>query len=387
MGEPFGAQPRGLDSAALLLSGPRGRRMLLDLAVQTEEARGDVSGEASLGYAVFHAAYGLEPADRCGALFTFSSDGSPDSGTPDLPEYSVAEVPDRLGRVPLTEPTAEQLFDALMVAVDTARYWQEPDGDDLLAGQPEIIDQLRRVAEVVAGSPHTDWWFTPTVEDGQWAVQWEGATPVAPLTEHSEVLKEARQAQIEGEARARRERPDDLSENWTGSWWSKPPFAVPSSTRALAGGAPVKLSCVEDGFGWDRGEAQRLGVPPGLRIFEIDSAAAWADLCRRFPLEVTAEVRHDWFRTTGRAGTWIIPDWAGVAETYDAVHLQVGAYLAAAGRVIPVAPGSGFSDAASMIAGWDPDETFWFTHRVRYTDEPVAWVAVDTDGGRRWSNY
>ncbi|KAM9863713.1 hypothetical protein ACI1US_00412 [Leucobacter sp. BZR 635] len=257
----------------------------------------------------------------------------------------------------------------------------------MLAAQPEVVAQLHRVAELVAGSPHTDWWFTSVVEREQWAVQWEGAMPIAPLTEHPGVLTEARQEQIEGEARARRERPEDPSENSTGNWWSKPPFAVPSSTRALAGGAPVKLSCVEDGFGWERGETQRLSVPGGLRVLEIDSAAAWADLCRRFPLEATGEVRHDWFRTTGRAGTWIIPDWAAVAEAYDAVHLQVGAYLAAVGTAIDVPADSGFEGAASVIAGWDPDETFWFTHRVRYTGEPVAWEAVDTDGGRRWSRY
>lgn len=102
---------------------------------------------------------------------------------------------------------------------------------------------------------------------------------------------------------------------------------------------------------------------------------------------MTGEVRHDWFRTTGRAGTWLIPDWAAVADAYDAVHLQVGAYLAAVGTAIDVPADSGFEGAASVIAGWDPDETFWFTHRVRDTGEPVVWEAVDTDGGRRWSRY
>lgn len=209
------------------LAVPRGRRMLLDVAVEAEAARDDATRETSLGYAILHAADGLEPADRRRLLFTFSADGSSSASRTARPEFSATEVAECLGRVQLSEPTDEQLLDALVVAVDTARYWQEPDGEDVLAAQPEVVAQLRRVAEAVAGSPHTDWWFTPTAEDRQLAVQWEGTMPIPPLTEHSEALNEARQAQIVGEARARRERPEDPAESWSGNWWSNPRSRCP----------------------------------------------------------------------------------------------------------------------------------------------------------------
>jgi len=40
--------------------------------------------------------------------------------------------------------------------------------------------------------------------------------------------------------------------------------------------------------------------------------------------------RHDWWRVTGSAGAWMIPDWVAVAADYDAVHLTVGGYLTTA---------------------------------------------------------
>ena len=53
-------------------------------------------------------------------------------------------------------------------------------------------------------------------------------------------------------------------------------------------------------------------------------------LCAQFPLEVTALKRHDWYRTTGRDGSWVIPDWSQVAHDYDGVHLSIAGYLTAA---------------------------------------------------------
>ncbi len=71
---------------------------------------------------------------------------------------------------------------------------------------------------------------------------------------------------------------------------------------------------------------------------------------------MTAQKRHDWYRTTGRDGRWVMPDWSRVAEMYGGVHLTVTGYLAAAGTAIDVD-----DDAASVIAGWAPDETHWLT--------------------------
>lgn len=101
--------------------------------------------------------------------------------------------------------------------------------------------------------------------------------------------------------------------------------------------------------------------------FEVTCAEDWATLCRAFPLEVTASRRHDWYRVTGRAGVWVVPDWARVAGRWDAVHLSVAGYLSAATRIIDVEP-----DVASMIAGWSPDTTVWLAD-VLVAAAPQHW--------------
>ncbi|KJF23547.1 hypothetical protein R4P64_23655 [Rhodococcus sp. IEGM 1366] len=37
--------------------------------------------------------------------------------------------------------------------------------------------------------------------------------------------------------------------------------------------------------------------------------------------------RSVWFDTTGTHCNWLIPDWAAVAEDYDAAHLSLHGYL------------------------------------------------------------
>jgi hypothetical protein len=70
----------------------------------------------------------------------------------------------------------------------------------------------------------------------------------------------------------------------------------------------------------------------------------------RYPLDVSKSRRRDWWRATGRAGRWLIPDYAAVAADWDAVHVSVSGYLTTAGIAIPAG-----SDAYTMLAGWDPD--------------------------------
>jgi len=118
-------------------------------------------------------------------------------------------------------------------------------------------------------------------------------------------------------------------------------------------------------------------------VLEIDGPEAWADLCGRFPLEVTASRRHNWYRATGRAGRWVVPDWSRVARHVDAVHLSVAGYLTTAGRAIPVG-----DDGASVLAGWDPDQTFWLSdvrpdpmsrRTWRYDRDDDDWAPVAPD--------
>lgn len=357
----------------LLVRGPRGRRMLLEYAIASERIHDPEYREDSFSAGVFVASYYLDPGKGTSVQLI----GDVDT---ELTDIAPAEVGRRLASVPLAEVTPGLLRDCLAEAVDSARYWQEPDGSDVLAATDELQAQLRRVAEHVAASPHTAWWGEQIAERSQWQVEWYDAPPHAVPTEPLTLLCTVRDQLIEEELIARRERPSDVTANFSGNWWSRPPWELPSTTRALFDGSPAGLWFVEDSLGWEQADTRRLGMPAGLRIYEIDTAQAWADLCARFPIEVTAQERHDWYSTTGRDGAWVIPDWAKVAEHYDAVHLQVGAYLSAAGAAIPVD-----EQTATVIAGWDPDETFWFTPNVRYIDEPVRWVLEENGERTDWA--
>lgn len=358
--------------AALLMRGPRGRRLLLEYAIASDRLHDPEYREDSFNAGVFLASYHLDPGKGTSVQLIG------DVGA-EIQEVTPAEVAARLETVALAEVTPELLRDCVAESVGSARYWQEGDGSDVLAATVEMQAPLRRVAEHVAASVHAEWWGEPVAECSQWQVEWDDAPPHEIMTDPTASLRKVQDQIIEEELVAKRERPSDVTANWSGTWWSRAPWELPSTTRTLFDGSPAGLWFVEDSLGWEQADTRRLGIPAGLRIFEIDTAEAWADLCARFPIEVTAQKRHDWYRTTGRDGAWVIPDWAKVAEHYDAVHLQVQAYLSAAGTAIPVD-----EQAATVIAGWDPDQTFWFTPNVRYIDEAVRWVLEENGERTDW---
>lgn len=368
----------------LLLSGPRGRRMLLELAVELE-LQHPLPPERAVGDAVVAASFALRTAREDGAtrLASFVGDVTPEAGPSHAgatSEQVAAALSALLARGNAERPDSldpAAVHRALVRAVDMAAYWQEPGTEDVVAAHPAVREALRPLADRLAADPAAVWWDAPLAVRDQWAVAWEGHEPETP-TDPAEVLREWRERVDENVARARRDRPTDPSANWSGEWWSTPPHRLARSARRLAdvaGGLPAALEFVEDSLGWEEANLRRLGVPAHLRIMEVRSADDWARLCREHPVDVTPEVRQDWFRTTGRDGTWLIPDWASVAAEYDAVHLTVAAYLSA-GTAIPVD-----ADTASVIAGWNPDETYWFTDRVRLVDAVEPWRFVDHE---RW---
>jgi hypothetical protein len=163
-------------------------------------------------------------------------------------------------------------------------------------------------------------------------------------------------------------RPSDPSANWSGRWWSAPALSqLPSTTRALSGLGAVRLAVVEDRQGWTGANCWPLEAHRRSTTYEISGPDRWADLVANHPIEVTWSRRHDWWRVTGWAGTWMIPDWEAVAADYDAVHLTVGGYLTTAGRVLTA------GDARTLLAGWDPDQTYWLTDVLRLTGQITRW--------------
>ncbi|WIY81997.1 hypothetical protein [Propionimicrobium sp. PCR01-08-3] len=361
--------------AEMLVSGPRGRRMLLAFAQLLDD---------SFRQTVWFAVLAIKPPGSSGMYAIAVDDGEP-GPEPELPVVSPEQVAASLDRVDLLPVTHELLRDALGMAVDNARYWQPPDGEDILAAAEPVRAALTRVAEHIAASDCTQWWRTQVDQERQWAVAWQDDSPAlgrfkTPLTDPIRHFSRLRDENIAWERRSERNQPSDAAKCASAYWWSTPdPFDTPVTARELFDASPAGLWFVEDSMDWENAQARHVDISPLNRIYEVDSAEAWADLCRRFPFECTYQKRGDWYSTTGRDGRWVVPDWAQVIEHYDAIHLQPAAYLQAAGTAIPAE-----DDVATVIAGWNPDATYWFRNLIGYVGDAVECEMVERDNGYGW---
>lgn len=355
--------------AATLLAGPRGRRVCLEY-LRTCADRG---GYTEATTALWWAAQRLEPGQP--TVLRFSAHHGGGAAAAADPVVTPADAASAVESIPLKPSTAENLRQALAASVERAMYWQPPDGDDALAATEELRAALTRVADVIGSSPLAAWWATPVDLDDQWTVPWEGGGQAPPETAAVVLASWRESAEVE-EITALRDRPTDPTAPWGGVWWSIPPQRLVSSTRSLGAEGPAGLWFVEDGVGSETAVATPVDAYPG-RVIEIDGPDGWIDLCRRHPLVVTASRRHDWYQTTGRAGDWVQPDWSSVATEADAVHLTVTGYLSAAGRALDLGDGR-----ASVIAGWNPDTTYWFAGAVSRSNEAERWRRTD-DGWER----
>lgn len=339
-----------------LLRGPRGRRLCLSVVVDADDA---------VRSAVFWLGHELDP--NPGTIIRIGGEGADDVEDPTVTEAEVAAL---IRRSDLTAPISEEAVrDAMGESVDHARYWQHADGADLVAALPQVREALRPVAErLVAAMPELTAPFTTT----QWAVDRRPQSDSAPIERHpAAVLARWTTEQHENERRAIIDRPADPRAGASGTWWSVPGELL--TTRAHVRDA---LEYVEDSLGWD--VATVIPVRGTGRILEVGSADDWAELCRQYPMDVSASRRHDWFWVTGRDGRWIIPDWESVAQRWDAVHLTTLGYLSAATRLIEVD-----DDRATVIAGWAPDSTVWLTDVAREWEGPrQQWRRVE--GGATW---
>jgi hypothetical protein len=357
--------------ADALLNGPRGRRAAF-VCLGDDRGLPDVLSDS-----LWDLTRELDP--RGGGvgysrIVAGPSFGGIERSEPEPERLSRDEIGAALLELPIDANRIDPL-EALDAAVESAAYWQEPDGDDALCALPGMRPALRRAAHVLLSRPETEWWDAPIDLSDQWAVDFDFGHPHPRGLMRPDVHRFRSEATAE-EAQARLETPSDPSANFSGTWWSTPLLfrATLTTTRALGTAGPVGLRLVEDSMGPESARASRVGVAPSARIYEIRHADDWAELCRRFPLHVTASRRHDWYRATGRVGEWVIPDWTSVSEHYDGVHLSAAAYLQTAGAVVPVD-----DEWASLIAGWDPDATYWFRPDVLeiHDDEPTGWEHVE----------
>lgn len=351
-----------------LVDSPRGRRLLLELAVRSEPELPDDADDdahcATLAHAVFLESYHRDPGGGI-ALF------GPGAAEARRTHVSGAEVARRIAAVPGGPLPDARVRAALAASVDSARYWQGPDGEDVLAADPAVRDALGVVAERLLAEASTATWERPVDPADQWSVRWEedphgGPTEPVPAREaldawRREILAEERRAARGPET--------------SGAWWSTPPTACRGTTSALPDGSPLGLRLIEDSVGFERATVRRCAVPPGAGVLEVTGPEDWVALCRRFPLEVTAQKGPDWRATTGRTGRWVMPDWSRVAAEVDGVHVTVAGYLTTATRALELGDGT-----ACLLAGWDPDRTVWFTEAVRPEGPAVRWTWQDGDG-------
>lgn len=353
-----------------LLHGWRGRRFLLELALDAEASHADRDGtEAPLALAVWSAAFDLDPGQ--GQMLVSVSGSGAHEMPPAATAESVASLLETARLADVDQGTALRVF---ADAVAHARYWQEPDGNDVLAATPVVSAALGRVARHVAGSATgIGWWSMPLDLADQHKVTWEDS-PREPVPRAADRLARWRADVAIQEARARADRLVDPEASWSGEWWSTPPSDLVRTTRSLGKFGPVGVWLVEDDMGWERAVTHRVAAPAGARVYEIDGSDAWAALCRTYPLEVTEQKRPDWYSTTGRDGRWVVPDWAAVAVDHDAVHLTAAAYLMSAGTAVPVDDG-----VASVIGGWNPDETYWLSDDARSGEDGAVWVRDDQE--------
>ncbi|MBO0906738.1 hypothetical protein [Arthrobacter sunyaminii] len=353
-----------------LLAGPRGRRLCLELAM---ELNPDVSLSVSrLGYE-------LDPGKGTSrmlfGLMTPEETNDDDARPPAV--GSSGDLAARLATLDLSCVTDELVQPALERSVDAARYWQPPEGEDVLASMPIIRKALVPLAARVMATPSMQR-STEARRMEQWAIDWRGPDDPAPLDRAPQPKLAQWGRNIRADEGRWRANAYGLDSNMSGDWWSIPPGLV-----GTVGRIPAGLNLIEDPLGWE--DATTIAVRGAGRTYEIRTGDDWTALCRKFPLEVTASRRNVWFQVTGRDGRWLIPDWERVAGEWDAVHLSILGYLSTAGRVQHID-----EEWASMIAGWDPDRTIWLTDAVREIDRPRqywhraqhgdAWTLVRRDG-------
>jgi hypothetical protein len=365
-----------------LLAGPRGRRLCFELAGPHND---ELLSEACPGWTALR----HEPAG---------------AGSDQL----AAELASLVSRADLNAIAASSdeagLLEVVAAPVGDAMYWQPPEDWDLALAVPAMADVLGPVARAVTQAPAARWWSSPLDRDRQQYVQFLAQDPARqrdddpppPLSGAAGRLADWLADTLDDERRAA-ERPADPSAPYSGYWWSTPALSgLVTTTRSLPGLGAVGLELVEDGLGWTDAWCWPLRPRPDVRVYEIRGPDDWAGLVARYPLDVSKARRHDWWDVTGWAGTWLMPDFTAVAADYDAVHLTVGGYLTTAGRGLSVpghggvVPGhrgrlAGYASAlrdgaaGTMLAGWNPDETYWLADVLEPAGPASRWTATEDE--------
>ncbi len=330
-----------------LLDGPRGRRFLFELLVATLP-----DDSAAVRRVLRH-------VPTLGSARTPRIDG----------QDAVRELAAALDAAPLADPTPEQVVVAVEETAESAVWWQRPHAADVALAETDLRGALHRLGEWAVGAstvrrlfePMTDRWC---VETEQWPRVQDRPPAASTLQEWAHDL---RSEQILGTGVG----------GGGGAWWTDPPWPTVWTTGApFRTLGPLALWAVEDSFGPEHAVVLDATDRRSARVRTIDTVEDWADLCRRWPLDVSRTTRrNDWQRATGRDSDWVVPDWSGVAEDHDVVHLTAAGWFRTSGVAIPVD-----ADTSSVVAGWMPDMEYWLTDPAPTTGAPVLWLREQNTG-------
>ncbi|WP_418907521.1 hypothetical protein [Glutamicibacter endophyticus] len=357
-----------MDIVEILSSGQRGRRLLFEMLREHEDRALNATGGTGplLAWMLRH-----PEADCLGP------------GAGQIRNTCAERLAEALDQCALPEPSAASWRRALYASVERAAYWQPADSVDILLGYEEVRPALRRVARHLA--QHWPARFAaPVQREAQFQVAFVGDNDIDLYAygtrPPAEALGQWHEQVTAVEHRNRKYLVRPIQNCPNGKWWVTPGPGLYESSATFADAAPLALWCQEDDFGWTEACSAALRIPDDGAVYEVHQPADWAELCRRYPLEVSANMRRVWWECTGRDGRWVIPNWQQVARDYIGVHLSVAGYLGCAGEVIDVG-----AETASMVAGWAPDVTYWFDPRVMIREPIHCWSVRHVEGvGEQW---
>jgi hypothetical protein len=282
---------------------------------------------------------------------------------------TAADLLSKLGHQQHSVPGLESdPLTAVAALADTAEdvnYWGGWSAGPL--EDPQVIAELGTIATRVAESAGCQWWWSCVDRSAQQYVEWEGPEEAAPgLGQAAEMLHRINAEAIERERSMSRDRQLPAGTGIAGEWWSSPFPGLISTTRRIGSLGAVLLAGQEDGHGGTEAVVRPVVLAENARVFEIDEPRAWQRLVTGYPSTATATYRHTW-AWTGWDGEWLVPHWPAVAADWDGVHLSVAGYLSTAGRTVPV------GSARTLLAGWNPDETYWLADVITSLGEAQAW--------------
>lgn len=286
-----------------------------------------------------------------------------------------------------TVPAVPELLDLLSATSQRVRYMHDISFDEELTHvdvPPKVLDAfLRRLAE-----EHADWWIRPGGQSPLRSVHASderGGILTRPVEAPTLAAWSEQLRAFEGDYRAVLPASPGAQ---PGASWSVPVNipAVTETTGSAPGLPAAGLWLEEDGPDHDWAVVVDHAPPTGpTRLLEVRGPEDWGALVAAHPLEVTSAKSDFWGAHTALPQRrWLMPDWAAVAEEWDAVHLSIDAWLRTAGVPTPLRAPDG-AEAWSLCAGWNPDATLWLTEqpspgesRVMAT-EPVWDVAQGPD--------